>query len=161
VLESEAAALVLRTAWLFGAARQSFVSTVLDQVRNQGKVRVVADQIGSPTFAYDLAGATARILLRVRGDPLGALSEARGLYHVAGAGVASRYDLACAAVDLDPGRSVHRARLIVPVSTRERPLPAARPTYAPLDCRQVRSCFGVSLPHWRDALARFLHRTME
>jgi dTDP-4-dehydrorhamnose reductase len=156
VVESDAAAVVLRTAWVFGVESRSFVSTILSLARHRDELRIVSDQVGSPTFARDLAAATAQILRRVRVDPHGALHEARGVYHVAGSGAASRYELACAALDLDPHKTAHRVLSIVPVSSHERPLPAARPAYAPLDCASVRERFGVSLPHWRDGLARFL-----
>jgi dTDP-4-dehydrorhamnose reductase len=156
VVNSQAAALVLRTAWVFGVASRSFVSTILSLARSREELRVVVDQVGSPTFARDLAAATAHILRRVHDDPHGALGEARGVYHVAGSGAVSRYDLARAAIDLDPQKTAHRVRTVVPVSSHERPLPAARPAYAPLDCASVRERFGVSLPHWRDGLARFL-----
>jgi len=160
VLESEAAALVLRTAWVFGVGGRSFVSTILSLARHREELRVVADQVGSPTFARDLAAATAQILQRVRGDLLGALSKGAAwpasVVHLAGGGAVSRFDLARTALELDPHRTTHRVKSLVPVSSGEHPLPAARPAYAALDCRSAHERFGVTLPPWRDGLARFL-----
>jgi dTDP-4-dehydrorhamnose reductase len=156
VLESDAAAIVLRTAWVYGVASRSFVSMVLSQARAREELRIVGDQVGSPTFARDLAAATARILRDARRDPVAALEEVRGIHHLAGAGAASRYELALAAVELDPHRRTHRVRNIVPIATHEYPLPAPRPAYAPLDCTRTHIRLGVALPQWRDALARFL-----
>jgi dTDP-4-dehydrorhamnose reductase len=168
VLESGAAALVLRTAWVFGVGARSFVSTILNLARTREELRVVADQVGSPTFARDLAAATAQILQRVRGDVLGALRSGEGstglgtggapasVVHLAGGGAVSRYELARATLELDPHRASHRVERVVPVPSSEHPLPAPRPAYAPLDCRSAHERFGVTLPPWRDGLARFL-----
>jgi dTDP-4-dehydrorhamnose reductase len=153
---SDAPAVVLRTAWVYSPRRKSFVASILRLAREREALQVVADQSGNPTFAGDLASAAALIVHGVRADPYGALHEARGIYHLAGGGVATRFELAEATVALDPRRQEHKVTRLEPVPTSAFPLPAARPAFAPLDCAKARARFGVELPPWRDALARAL-----
>jgi dTDP-4-dehydrorhamnose reductase len=156
LLDSAAPAVVLRTAWVYSLKRKSFVSSILRLARERTELRVVADQTGSPTFAGDLACATALLIYGVRHDPYGAIDAARGVYHLAGGGAATRFELATATIALDPRESEHRVLRVDPIKTADYPLPAPRPPFAPLDCQKARERFGVSLPHWKDALARAL-----
>ncbi len=151
-----APAVVFRTAWVYSVRRKSFVSTMLLLGRTKPSLRVVSDQIGSPTFCRDLAQATALVVFRTRGRPFDALLEARGVYHLAGEGSVSRADLARATLELArPGEGQSMAT-IEPVPSSAYPLPAARPAYAPLDCTKARERFGVALPPWRESLRRAL-----
>jgi dTDP-4-dehydrorhamnose reductase len=156
LIEGAAPAIILRTAWVYSLTRRSFVSSIHRLAREREVLRIVADQFGSPTFASDLAYATALILYGVRHDAHAALEGARGVYHVAGAGTASRFELASAVLELDPRKHEHRVRRIDPITTAEYPLPAPRPAFAPLDCQRAFRRFRVALPDWRDALARAL-----
>jgi dTDP-4-dehydrorhamnose reductase len=157
VLESVSApAIVFRTAWVYSLRRKSFVSSILAAARARESLRVVDDQIGNPTFARDLAIAIALVLHGVRGRPFEAISHARGVYHLAGGGAVSRFELARAAIELDPRREEHKVREVVPVPSTEYPLPARRPMRGALDCSKAQAVFGVSLPPWREALARAL-----
>jgi dTDP-4-dehydrorhamnose reductase len=155
---SSAPAVVLRTAWVYSPRRRSFVASILRLARERETLRIVSDQVGSPTFAGDLACATALLVYGVRKDPFGALDDARGIYHLAGGGVATRHELATATIASDPNASEHRVRLVEPVSTSEYPLPAPRPAFAPLDCEKFERRFGIALPPWREALARALRQ---
>jgi dTDP-4-dehydrorhamnose reductase len=143
---------------VYSVGRKSFVSAILRLARERESLRIVADQVGNPTFAWDLASATALLLFGVRADAVSGVIEARGLYHLAGAGAVSRYDLARAVLELDPRKSEHRVTRIEPIATTDYPLPAARPAHAPLDCAKARQRFGIALPRWRDALARALRQ---
>jgi dTDP-4-dehydrorhamnose reductase len=153
-----APAIVLRTAWVYSPRRRSFVASILRLAREREVLRIVSDQVGSPTFAGDLACATALLVYGIRKDPFGAADDARGIYHLAGGGVATRYELAAATIASDPNAGEHRVRHVEPVSTSEYPLPAPRPAFAPLDCGKMERRFGISLPPWRDALARALRQ---
>jgi dTDP-4-dehydrorhamnose reductase len=155
---SGAPAIVLRTAWVYSPRRRSFVTSILRLARERETLRVVSDQTGSPTFAGDLAGATALLLYGMRRDPFAAIDEARGIYHLAGGGVATRFELAVAAIASDPNASEHRVRQVEPVPSTDYPLPAPRPAFAPLDCGRMLERFGIALPPWRDALARSLRQ---
>jgi dTDP-4-dehydrorhamnose reductase len=153
-----APAIVLRTAWVYSPRRRSFVTSILKAARERETMRVVSDQVGSPTFAGDLAGATAMLVYGMRRDPFGGIDEARGVYHLAGGGVATRFELAKAAIASDPGAGEHRVRELLPVATSDYPLPAPRPAYAPLDCEKMKRRFGIALPAWEEALARSLRQ---
>ena len=153
-----APAIVLRTAWVYSPRRRSFVTSILKAARERETLRIVSDQVGSPTFAGDLACATALLVYGMRKDPFGAIDEARGIYHLAGGGVATRFELATATLASDPKASEHRVRELKPVATADYPLPAPRPAYAPLDCEKMRQRFGIALPAWEEALARSLRQ---
>jgi dTDP-4-dehydrorhamnose reductase len=155
---SGAPAIVLRTAWVYSPRRRSFVASILRLARERETLRIVSDQVGSPTFAGDLACATALLLYGMRKDPFGAIDEARGVYHLAGGGIATRFELAAETIAQDPGSAEHRVRHVEPVSTADYPLPAPRPAFAPLDCEKIRKRFGIALPFWKDALARALRQ---
>lgn len=152
LLTMKAPAFILRTAWVYSIRRKSFVLSILKAARERERLTVVDDQIGNPTFCRDLAVATALLL---RGG-----SAEYGLYHLASVDSTSRYDLACAAVELDPRKDRHRVTAIDRIRSSELALPAKRPTFAPLDCSKADSVLGLRLPPWRDALARALAKSM-
>jgi dTDP-4-dehydrorhamnose reductase len=154
--ELDAPAIVLRTAWVWSLRRKSFVSAMLKLARERETLKVVDDQVGCPTSARDLAEVTALIAYGARGDVHAAFSEARGVYHAAGAGACSRFELARATIELDPRKSEHVVTALEPVPTSAYPLPAQRPANAPLDCSKLRQRFGLALPDWRASLARAL-----
>lgn len=155
---SDAPALVLRTAWVYSLRRKSFVSVMLKLAREHETLRVVSDQVGSPTAASDLAEVTRRLIEKLGPSPGARAREHRGIYHAAGGGSCSRYELACAAIELDPHKEDHRVRRIEPAESAEFPAPAARPVFAPLDCSKLAERLGVTLLPWRDALYRELTR---
>jgi dTDP-4-dehydrorhamnose reductase len=156
LLAMDAPAIVLRTAWVYSLGRKSFVSAILRLARERETLRVVADQVGNPTFALDLAVATALVLFGVRKDAYAGIDDLRSVYHLAGRGTTSRFELAKAVIELDPNKSAHRVRSLEPIPSSEYPLPAARPAYAPLDCSKAKKALGVELPEWREALGRAL-----
>ena len=133
-------ALVIRTAWLYGTHGKNFVKTIMRQASQQSELRVVSDQRGSPTHAGDLASAIKQVL----GTNL------KGIVHATGAGDCTWYELAREIVSLtgSPAR-------VQPISTAESGRTAQRPLYAVLSNRVLADA-GISLPHWKDALSRFL-----
>jgi dTDP-4-dehydrorhamnose reductase len=156
LVEMEAPAVILRTAWVYSVGRPSFVSAILRAAREREALRVVSDQVGNPTFAADLAVATALMLFGVRADAYEGIASLRSIYHLAGRGFTSRYELAKAIVKLDPKKAEHRVKTIEPIASSEYPLAAQRPAHAPLDCSKAKQRLGVELPDWRQALARAL-----
>ncbi|MCU0691570.1 MAG: dTDP-4-dehydrorhamnose reductase [Polyangiaceae bacterium] len=154
----EAPAIVLRTAWVYSTRRKSFVSTILRLARLQEQLSVVVDRCGNPTFSRDLAESVALMLRGMAPPAFEKMRDARGVYHLAGAGLCSRYDLAVSALALDPMRSQHVVREVIPVGTSEFPETAPRPRAVDLDCAKAHHAFGIRLPPWRDSLARALDR---
>lgn len=129
--------LILRTAWVYAAHGHNFVKTMLRLGAERGNLRVVADQIGCPTSAHDIADAILRLV-----D-----IDATGTYHMAGASQASWHELATATFEL--------AELDVAVEaigTAENPTPAPRPANSRLDSTALASATHVRLPRWQDSL---------
>lgn len=139
--------LIVRTAWVYAAGGQNFVGTMLRLMEEREHLRVVADQIGTPTWARTLAKS---ILEMVR-------QNARGTHHLTDAGVASWYDFAVAIRDLGIERGLISSSVTIePIATDEYPTPAARPSYSVLDKASSFEILGGPTPHWRESLARCL-----
>ena len=137
---------ILRTAWLYSAVGHNFVKTMLKLADSGQPVRVVADQVGSPTYAQDLARVTRSIIEVLNSSR----EDCFGLYHVTNTGTTSWHGLAQEIFRL----AAHQDVVVQPISTEEYPTPAPRPAYTALDCSKLERVFGLTLPSWRDALAR-------
>jgi dTDP-4-dehydrorhamnose reductase len=149
VIDSGAAHVIVRTSWVYAMTGRNFVRAILSQAEQGKPLRVVNDQTGSPTWARDLAVGTATIARQLLADP----SANNGIYHLAGDGVTTWYDFACAIVE---EAGLRHASTITPVPSSEFPTKARRPMYSALDCSRAVRDFGVKLPHWRDAIKRAL-----
>lgn len=152
IQEVGGAFLILRTSWVYSLRRESFVTRVLEWARRQEVLRVVDDQVGSPTWCRMLAEASAQLLARAGERPAGWLRERRGIYHLAGSGTASRYEWARAILEGDPRREEQAVRQLQPALTREFPTPAQRPLFTALDCERFADTFALRLPPWQEAL---------
>lgn len=141
--------LTFRTSWVYSLRQGGFVNKVLNWARQQEVMRIVDDQIGSPTWARMLAQASAQVLAQGGKDVLGYLQQQSGLYHLAGAGVASRYEWARAVIEFDPKKEEQRVKEILPAKTSEFPNPARRPVFSALNCGRFESVFGIQLPDWK------------
>ena len=145
VLASGGLSVVVRTSWVYAATGKNFVLSMLAAARQRPALRVVADQIGCPTAAPDLAQALLAIAQRLRDD---AKPAPGGLYHAAGTGSTSWHGLAVEALRL--------ARLgtpVEPIATADWPTPARRPADSRLDCGKLETVFGLRLPPWPQSLA--------
>jgi dTDP-4-dehydrorhamnose reductase len=147
LLESEADALVLRTAWVYGVRGRNFLLTMLNLFRERTELRIVDDQVGTPTWSRMLAEATAQMLHAVFTRAVD-IKDVRGLYHVTGAGAVSWYGFASAIRE-----AIGKDCKLVPIPTSEYPAPAKRPAYSVLDTTKFRKTFGLALPDWRHSLA--------
>ncbi|MDD5467463.1 MAG: dTDP-4-dehydrorhamnose reductase [Anaerolineales bacterium] len=144
--------LILRTSWLYSLRSTSFVTKVLQWAREQLSLRVVTDQIASPTWARLLAETTAQVLAMGASDIAAFVEERRGVYHLAGSGAASRLEWAQAILRHDPRRAEQVCQEILPATTDEFPSPAKRPRYSALDCALFTHRFALRLPEWEQAL---------
>jgi dTDP-4-dehydrorhamnose reductase len=138
VMESGASACVLRTAWLYGRHGKNFVKAILTAAAKGGPLKVVADQVGSPTATADLAQAVAQLLK----------SPARGLFHVANAGACSRFELA--------QRIVRGSVEVLPLATGQAGRPAQRPPNSALVSVRWKRAGLTPLRSWQLALDSFL-----
>ncbi len=146
--------LILRTSWVFGLHGANFMKTMLRVGKERPELRVVADQIGAPTWTRHLADATALVASRKEGPS--------GLYHLANAGETSWHGYA-EAIFAEAVRLalLAAAPVVHPITTADYPLPATRPANSRLDCRRFTRDFGLTLPDWRvglsDCLADTIH----
>lgn len=146
--------LIVRTAWLYSPFGHNFVRSIFNAAEQQDELRVVADAFGSPTSAHALAGALFSVADRWRtGDNTG-----RGdVYHLAGSGQASWYDLACEVLNRRADLGLSTAALI-PISAKEWPSRVARPSYSVLDTSKFEQDFEIRLPEWRESVGATVGR---
>jgi dTDP-4-dehydrorhamnose reductase len=150
LLDSGARALIFRTSWVYGIRGANFLLTMLRLLKERDELRIVDDQIGSPTWSRMLAEATALVIYRVlRGEV--DLQQVGGLYHLTGSGQVSWYGFASAILQ----RTGLDSRLI-PIPSSDYPAPARRPLYSVLDNSRFQETFGLAMPDWRLSLDQCL-----
>jgi dTDP-4-dehydrorhamnose reductase len=129
----------LRTSWLYSEYGNNFVKTMLKLGAERDELRIIADQVGTPTYAMDLADCILRIISSGK--------NAYGTYHYSNEGVASWYDFAKAIFDIS-GTKVKT----LPIRTSEYPTRAIRPAYSVMDKSKIKQTFNIEVPYWRDSL---------
>ncbi|MCI5709957.1 MAG: dTDP-4-dehydrorhamnose reductase [Prevotella sp.] len=139
--------MVVRTSWLYSAFGNNFVKTMIRLGHTKDELGVIFDQIGTPTYASDLARA---IMAAVEHGVVA------GIYHYSGEGVASWYDFT---------KAIHRLAGITdcqvnPIHTSEYPTPAKRPAYSVLDKTKIKQTYGIRIPHWEESLAKCINLLM-
>ncbi len=143
--------IILRTAWVYGCkGHGNFVKTMLRLGQERSQLRVVEDQIGTPTWSYDIANAIANLLEKQTEIPT-------GTYHYTNSGVASWYDFALAI--FDEARQLNfplKITKVLPITTAEYPTPAQRPAYSVLSKVKFTQTLGIYPPYWRDSLKAML-----
>lgn len=141
--------LILRTSWLYSNQPPNFVLTMLKLARERSEIAVVDDQIGSPTWAWSLAEATADL---VRQDARA--REQAGIYHLSAVGYVTRHAFAKRIFDVARALSGgdFRQPALRPIRTEDYPLPAARPLNCPTSKEKVKTVFGVEVSHWTTQL---------
>jgi dTDP-4-dehydrorhamnose reductase len=143
----------LRTAWVYGCyGKGNFVKTMLRLGETRAEIRVVADQIGTPTWAKTIGVTIGELLPRLdRGE------IESGTYHLTNSGVASWYDFAVAIFEEAEALGFPlQVKNVVPIATAEYPTPALRPSYSVLSNYKLNSILGRNLPHWRSDLRLML-----
>lgn len=152
VQDTDGAYLIFRTAWVYSLRRPCFVTKVLQWARQHETLRIVDDQISSPTWAHTLAEATAQVIAQDREDPIGYIQQKHGLYHLTDGGSCSRFEWAKAIIEQDPNKHEQAVKQILPAKSADFPTPAERPLNSTLDQSRVVSVFNLDLPHWKTAL---------
>ncbi len=144
--------IILRTAWVYGArGHDNSVKTMLRLGAEKEELRIVADQIGTPTWSYDIANA----IISLWNFPENQISW--GTYHFTNSGLASWYDFAVAIFE-----EAHKLnfplkiKTVLPITTPEYPTPAQRPAYSVLSKAKYRKILGLTPPYWRDSLKKML-----
>ena len=150
IIESGCDYVIIRTAWLYSEYGRNFVRTMLNLTATREQLDVVFDQVGTPTYAGDLALAIFSILE-------GGLDRGNeGIYHFSDEGVCSWYDFA---VEIARATGRNRCR-IAPCRTAEYPTKAPRPAYSVLDKSKLKRTFGIEIPHWRESMFYCLKRIL-
>ncbi len=142
--------LIFRTSWVYGARGANFLLTMRRLMRERPELKIVADQIGAPTWCRSLADATAQVIAQLGSPAIGADKPAPwGVYHMTNAGETSWHGFARAILDLDDPDSATR---LLPIPSIDYPTPAKRPFNSRLNNDKLARVFGVRLPDWREAL---------
>ncbi len=133
--------IVIRTSWLYSSFGTNFVKTILRLCAEKPSLNIIADQIGTPTYAADLAQLIVQLIKTDELQPY------TGVYHFSNEGVASWYDFAISIRDLAGLETP-----ILPIETYQYPTPAIRPKFSVMNKKKVKETFGFSIPYWRDSL---------
>lgn len=148
ILESGCKALIFRTAWLYSEFGNNFLKTMLRLTAEREQLNVVFDQVGTPTYAGDLALAIFSII------EAGVYPGNEGVYHFSNEGVCSWYDFA---VEIAAAAG-HTGCRINPCHSSEFPSPVTRPPYSVLDKTKVKNTFDIDIPHWRESMEYCIKR---
>ena len=148
IKESGCKALILRTAWLYSEFGNNFLKTMMRLTAEREQLNVVFDQVGTPTYAGDLALAIFSII------EAGVYEGNEGVYHFSNEGACSWYDFA---VEIAAAAGNTRCR-INPCHSSEFPSPVTRPPYSVLDKTKIKDTFGIDIPHWRESMEYCIKR---
>lgn len=140
---------IIRTSWLYSKFGNNFVKSMMKLGKERESLGVVFDQIGTPTYAADLAQAVLNIIKYSEETQ----TWKGGIYHYSNEGVTSWYDFAVEIMGL-----VELQCKINPIETKEYPLPAPRPKYSVMNKKKIRSAFDITIPHWRESLKKAIEQ---
>lgn len=135
---------ILRTSWLYSEYGNNFVKTMQKLGAERDELKVITDQVGTPTYGMDLAAAILHIIISGK--------QEYGIYHYSNEGVASWYDFAKAIFELS-GINVN----LLPIKTSDYVTRAVRPVFSVMDKTKIKSTFGLQIPYWRDSLAKCIN----
>lgn len=139
--------MILRTAWLYSEFGKNFCKTMLNLTATKPQLKVVFDQVGTPTYAYDLATAIVAVLK----------NPVEGIYHYSNEGVCSWFDFTKMIAEIASNTKCD----IQPCHSDEFPSPVKRPSYSVLDKTKIKETFGITVPYWTDSLKICLKNLME
>ncbi len=144
--------LIFRTSWVYGARGKNFLLTMLRLGKERPEIRIVDDQVGSPTSSECIAQATADVLARLGTKEGFRIEELSGVYHLACGGEASWFRFAVAIFNRASTRLGQASPKLIPIATSEYPTAAKRPANSRLSCQRLADTFGVRLPDWEQTL---------
>ncbi|MDD3462265.1 MAG: sugar nucleotide-binding protein [Sulfurospirillaceae bacterium] len=133
-------AIIIRTSWVYSSYGNNFVKTMIRLAKERESLNVIYDQIGTPTYAKDLAYIILEILPKID-------NKAVEIYHYSNEGVASWYDFAKEIISC-----TNLTCKIEPIATEQYPLPAKRPYYSLLNKAKIKKTFGITIPYWKESL---------
>ena len=143
---------IFRTSWVYSLRRPCFVTKVLQWAREHETLRIVDDQISSPTWARTLAEATSQVIAQGRGIPVEYIKEKYGLYHLAGGGFCSRFEWAKEIIEMEPNCKDQIVKQILPAKSADFTTPAERPLKSYLNCSKFDLLFGLNMSPWQSDL---------
>ncbi|MBX9784729.1 MAG: dTDP-4-dehydrorhamnose reductase [Chitinophagaceae bacterium] len=147
-MKEDEEAIIIRTSWVYSSFGHNFVKTMIRLMGERNEINVVSDQIGSPTYAADLAKTILEIIASGKWQS--------GIYHYSNEGKISWYDFAVAIKEL-----IHSNCKINPVSTSQYPTPAKRPHYSLLNKDKIKTVFHISIPQWEDSLQKCIKQLQQ
>ncbi|MDO5446523.1 MAG: dTDP-4-dehydrorhamnose reductase [Prevotellaceae bacterium] len=139
---------IIRTAWLYSEFGKNFCKTMLNLTATKPQLKVVFDQVGTPTYALDLAKAISAILCDYRNEATAEVYSKSGIYHFSNEGVCSWYDFTNMIAEYSGQTSCN----IMPCHSNEFPSPVTRPSFSVLDKTKIKETFGIKVPYWTDSL---------
>jgi dTDP-4-dehydrorhamnose reductase len=142
--------MILRTSWVYGSFGHNFVKTMLRLGAERSELSVVFDQIGTPTYARDIAKTVLTILQKIENKEVSA-DAMRGVYHYSNEGVTSWYDFTAAIFEMR-----QLTCKLNPIESSQYPTPVERPPFSVLNKAKIKSVFNITIPHWRDSLVACL-----
>lgn len=147
--------LIFRLCWVYGARGQNFMLTMMRLARERETLRVVADQIGSPTWSRMIAEATALTLKQTFSS--GSARDLSGVYHLRAGGETNWQEFASRIIELMP-HAERKCKAVEAITTADYPTPAKRPAYSIMSCEKLRRTFGIELPNWEHSLRQVLDK---
>ena len=147
---------IIRTSWVYSPFGANFVKTMLRLAETREELTIVADQIGAPTSALDIADGVFEVARSLVED---AKNAQTGVFHMTAAGEASWADFAEEIFKASEAAGGPAAR-VKPIKTEDYPTPAKRPANSRLDCAKIEAAFGVALPNWKASVPAVVRRLL-
>lgn len=156
ILATGCKSIIIRTAWLYSEFGKNFVKTMLNLTATRPELKVVFDQVGTPTYAYDLANAIKVIIEKYKQEPE-IFNFPFSIFNYSNEGVCSWYDFAKMIAQM----AGNTACEILPCHSDEFPSPVKRPAYSVLDKTKIKQTFGITIPYWTDSLKKCIDNLIE
>ncbi len=138
--------IIIRTSWVYSTFGNNFVKTMLKLAKNRDQLTIIADQIGTPTYAYDLAKTILDILPKINNDDV-------EIYHYSNEGICSWYDFA---FEIFSQSNVNCK--VLPIETKDYPTAAERPIFSLMNKSKIKNTFDIEIPHWKTSLSNCLNK---